>query len=587
MRQLHSYDDYMLEMLSEATKNDTLFLYISDRLKSLLKSIDHDIARDIIKSSDDGEPDYKVTFIDIDDSDMKKKDMISFLNSNKLLGDIYKESGLKMSDEITSDVISKAKTHIHTNRPDYFYKKNRSKTKIGRIVAKLFPDKYKQSGEPGKDIESFVNMFKASRDTSKISIVDGDIIKHWYNGSQYSEGGGSLNNSCMRYDKCEKYLDFYTENHEKIKLAILKDSADETKIKGRAIIWKLDYPSGRTYMDRIYTANDSDEFLFKEYAKEHGWLHKAYQNMEEDGPWIDTKTGKSVYLNLVVNDLNDTDKYPYMDTLKFFDGDVISSDKNEIYGELKKLDDTTGGYNGGGVYVEFYGDELDPESDEVTTCDRSDEYRYTDDCFYSEFYSETISDDYAESNMTEMDHYENANDKYRDDQDYITTYEGNDCDTSYAENNFSFSEYKGEWVEEATYCDYHEDYIPDDDCTTVYTDVEAYNTSERIDTQGDGDWWEWEHDNEQYDDNITEEELREHHELDVWSEKHGENIDKDDAVEVYTDPEQNNTDWRYEGEGNGEYWTWDHDGEKYDDDVTEEDLKIEHGLEDDEDEDDE
>jgi hypothetical protein len=42
---------------------------------------------------------------------------------------------------------------------------------------------------------------------------------------------------------------------------IMKNTSD--KIKGRAILWKTDKGM---FMDRIYTAHDSDLNLFKEFA---------------------------------------------------------------------------------------------------------------------------------------------------------------------------------------------------------------------------------------------------------------------------------------------------------------------------------
>jgi hypothetical protein len=522
MKKISTFNDYMVNMLLEATEQaaitDDLRLVISNALRKYLINIDHPIARDIVEKSNASNDEYKITYIDIDDSDPNKKDMVSFMSSYKAIDSLMKDKNIK-KDGVLSDMELKTIKGQVYNTPDKFFleQKNRPKTKIGRIIAKLFPGKYKQSGDPGKDIESFVNKFKAARDTSNFEIVQGDDIQYWYNENQYVGGGGPLNNSCMKYDSCKKYLQLYADNPEKVSLVILKDSENNEKIKGRAILWNLDIPSGRTFMDRIYTVNDSDVILFQDYARENGWIHKKYQNMSEDDPFIDTKTGKDLNLDLVVNGLEDPGSggYPYMDTMKFFDGYSISNSTTGVGNDdIKKLEDTGGGYDESGTYSEFYGDYID--EDNMIYCDRytgDDAYRYEDDCYYSDFYIKTIANDYAEAEMEELDHYDDYYDRYRDYGDYITTYEGNTCDEDYAMNNFAWSEYEREWLENWEDSDYHDGPIPSDNATEVYTDVVGYDTDWRI-NDSDGHWWEWEYDGEKYDDDITEEELREHHDLD-------------------------------------------------------------------------
>ncbi len=523
MKKISSFNDYLVDMLLEATEEaavtDELRLVISDTLRKYLINIDHPIARDIVQNADASNVEYKVTYIDIDDSDPNKKDMVSFMSSYKAIDALMKSKDIKKDGVLSDTELKTIKNQVY-NTPDKFFldQKNRPKTKIGRVVSKLFPGKYKQSGDPKKDIESFVNMFKAARDTSKFEVVQGDDIQYWYNEEQYVPGGGQLNNSCMRYDSCEDYLQLYADNPDKVSLVILKDTEDNEKIRGRAILWNLDRPSGRTFMDRIYTVKDSDVILFQDYARENGWIHKKYQNMSEDDPFVDTRTGEDMDINFVVNGLSDPGDggYPYMDTMKFYDGYTISNNNQSLgNSNVKKLEDTSGGSEEGGEYSDFYDEYVDTE--DMMYCDRytgSDAYRYEDDCYYSDFYGETIANDYAENEMEELDHYDDYVDKYRENGDYITTYEGNTCDEDYAMNNFAWSEYEGEWLEEWEDSIYHDGPIPRDNAIEVYTDVEGFYTDLRIDNESDGHWWRWEHDGENYDDDITEEELREHHGLD-------------------------------------------------------------------------
>jgi len=538
MKKMHSFSDYMLEMISESAKNDELRLVISDRLRKFLIEINHPIAIDIVSVADVSKDEYKITYIDIDDSEPDKKDMISFLNSNKAIDAVMKNNNIEKAGLISDTQISSIKDTVYNTRNTFFYedfaKSYRSKTRIGRIVGKLFPGKYKQSGDPGKDIESFVNLYKAARDTSLFEIVSGKDIQHWYNEDQYISGGGPLNNSCMKYGRCKDYLQLYVDNEDKVSLVILKDVNDSTKIKGRAILWTLDEPSGRTFMDRIYTVNDSDIILFKEFAAENGWLYKKNQNMDESGPWVDTKTGSEEYIDLIVKDLEDPGSggYPYMDTMKFFDGDWISNDKDAVDNgdDIMKLEDTGGGYETDGYYSEFYGDYIDIESDDIIHCDRydgDDGYRYDGDCYYSDYYNESICNEFAEKNMTELDYSSDSYDNYRDYGDYVETREGSTCDQDYADENFVYSEYHNEYLEHWEDSDYHDGPIAEDEAVKVYTDVEGVDTDWRID-DGDGHWWTWDHDGEKYDDDITEEELREHHGLDEEEEDDEEEEENDD-----------------------------------------------------------
>jgi len=517
MKKMFSYDDYMLEKILESVNADELKLLISKKLNDILVTIkSHPIALNILQNSNTNANDFKVTFIDIDDSDTKKKDMISFLVSNKAISLAAKSIGaeLKRGEEISDTELNTFKVTAYTNQNTFYNTSGRSITKIGRLVGKLFPNQYKQSGDPGKDIESFVNMYKAARDTSKFEIVKGDKIAHWYNEEQYVTGGGSMNNSCMRYGKCKNYLEFYTENEDKVSLVILKDTEDDKKIRGRAILWELESPSGRTFMDRIYTSKDSDIILFQDYAKENGWLHKKYQNMDGDGPWIDTKNGEKSYIDLVVDGLEDPGDggYPYMDTMKYFDGDTISNDKDYL-SEPKKLESTSGDAQEAGEWSDFYNEYIDIEGDDMIYCERGDGYRYDHDCFYSEFYGESIADDYAERYMTDCDLSDDG-DSWRDDSDYVETHEGHTATNDYAENNLTYSEYHNEWLEESVWSDYMDDHISEDDAVEVYTDVEGSDTDWRVDDPSDGHYWKWEHDDEKYSNDITEAELREYHDLD-------------------------------------------------------------------------
>lgn len=509
MKKLYSFNDYMVEQLLEKVSNDELPLHLSKNLLKLLERIEHPISGKLIKEDFNNENNYKATLVDLDDSGL---DMVSFMTSNKAI-DRIKQDVLNMDPTDDNVNLQDIKNYIANTRSS-FDLKGRSKIKIGRLVNKLFPNEFKQSGEPGGDIETFVNMFKAYRDTSKFEIVKGKDIPYWYSNNKYAPGGGSLNNSCMRYESCEPYLDFYVQNEDKVSLLILKDVENDEKIRGRAIVWELDFPSGRTFMDRIYTVNDSDVILFKEYAKEKGWIYKTYQDMDEGTLLKDTKDDSDVY-HVYISDLIDPGNggYPYMDTMKYFDGDTISNSIDYVEkDDVMKLESTDGEYERVGEYSEYYGEYID--TDDMVWCEWGDDWRYDYDCYYSDYYEVYIANDYAENNLIECDYYEGyGDDHYRKDNDCVEIYRTGDYATrEYAENNLYYNEYENVWMDEGNYSDYHNTYLYPPDSVKVWTDERQSDHDYR--DESDGTWWEWDYDGEKYSDDVTEEELREYHDLD-------------------------------------------------------------------------
>lgn len=191
-----------------------------------------------------------------------------------------------------------------------------------------------------KEIEEFVNGFKTAYDILNnafrfFDIVEGEDIRKCYNYNNYeSECNGQLGNSCMKSPNCSKFFDIYCLNPEKCKLIILKAGKTKGigKIKGRALLWKLD--DGRTLMDRIYTNNDSDIKLFLEFGKKNGWIHK--DNLRDS---------VSVTLNPIEYKL-----FPYMDTLTiYYNNAHILSNSHELDGfktaACYSLRSTSGGYS--------------------------------------------------------------------------------------------------------------------------------------------------------------------------------------------------------------------------------------------------
>jgi hypothetical protein len=181
--------------------------------------------------------------------------------------------------------------------PDLFLE-SKNKLKIGRLVTHIF-DQNKIEFKP-QDIEIFVNLYKSTFDIigdkfSFFELVDGDDISNWYKKENYEDYRGTLGNSCM----CEKESDFFKiyEENKNCKMLILKsnngmvkdDKILSDKIVGRALIWQAKLIEGDkvrniTYMDRIYTNEDSDIDVFVNFAKENGWWYKCSQTYDTQSP---------------------------------------------------------------------------------------------------------------------------------------------------------------------------------------------------------------------------------------------------------------------------------------------------------------
>ncbi len=262
------------------------------------------------------------------------------------------------------------------------WSKNRQEIKVGRAVRALI----NLTGEKflDKDYEQFVNMFKSTIDKlndkfSFFEVVSGSDIHYWYDNRKYFERKGTLGSSCMA-GADESWLEIYTENPDQCQLVIFKSQDDENKIVGRALLWTL--TDGKKFMDRIYTINDSDVNLFKDFAKENGWYTKYHNSSTDSGRAI-APDGSTVDLDLTVNlDKKNYRYYPYLDTLKYFrEGSGILSNRKRNGDEIT-LEDTGGGhlgsceYCGGSGRVEC-GDCYGRGQEECSSCDGDGEQ----DCY--------------------------------------------------------------------------------------------------------------------------------------------------------------------------------------------------------------
>jgi hypothetical protein len=230
--------------------------------------------------------------------------------------------------------------------------KSRNPIRIGRLVRTLLKEEYTDS-----KIEEFVNLYKSTYDVlgnafKKFDIVDGEEIQHWYKKDNYVSGGGTLNSSCMA-ESAKTYFNIYVKN-DNVKMVILYDDEgtikDEKytskKIKGRAILWSCEIDGVKeTYMDRIYTKNDSDVNLFKEFAKENGWWFKEHQDMEPDQFISNGLIRKRATIKVSLTKVR-TGKLPYMDTLCYVDleGKFCTNKKSVCSDNTRVARTTHGGW---------------------------------------------------------------------------------------------------------------------------------------------------------------------------------------------------------------------------------------------------
>jgi len=250
-------------------------------------------------------------------------------------------------------VINKAALEPEDAEDNRVWGMSRNNIKVGRLARAILSAAKVPFTDA--DIEQFTNQYKATYDFAKdilkqFDIVTGDRIAYWYDENNYTSGGGTLNNSCMASVDSE-YFDIYTQNSQVSLVILYSDNGvidgDKYKsdlIKGRAILWDAEI-NGRIvkFMDRIYTTQDADVELFKQFAEKNGWYYKRSQSMEPS----ETITNGSESIRVLIKvklDNFDFEYYPYCDTMCYLNENDGCLYNREI-GEGKALRDTGGGYD--------------------------------------------------------------------------------------------------------------------------------------------------------------------------------------------------------------------------------------------------
>jgi len=210
------------------------------------------------------------------------------------------------------------------------------------------------------DIEKFTNEFisfsrmNKSDESSIIIEVKGEDIRYWYDRNNYSSGGesiGKLGNSCMSHEETQEYLSIYVDNSEVISMLILLNK--EKKLVGRALLWKLN--NGEFFMDRIYTANDSDDNIFINYAIEKNYTYRRFSTNGVIITYLKNSKELPDFEAETTLKYSDYETYPYSDTLRYLYKDGLISNKKVTTRGRKTLNDTEG------KWEEYYNGENDDD----------------------------------------------------------------------------------------------------------------------------------------------------------------------------------------------------------------------------------
>lgn len=316
--------------------------------------------------------------------------------------------------------------------------KYRSEIKFGKGLRKIFSNQ--EINIPDKIIEHFANRLKGKYQfQGQIKIVKGEDIKHWYYGQNYaSYNTETLGNSCMRHSSCQDYFDIYTENDDKVEMIIAID--DETKLIGRAILWKTD--THGLFCDRIY-GNQTTINAIKDYAKKLG-AYTKYEQSYSNAKLV-SSTGELIDQTIEITlNKGGFDYYPYMDTLKYSD-DIQDPDKlilNSYSGDFE-LESTDGGPRANLITL-HNGDNV--HEDDATYIERYDEYYHEDDCVYSEYHGEYII--YYESiSINDGDDY-----AWEDSDDFVYVSQE---DRHFHKDDVVYSDYEGEYLYNYVECVIH------------------------------------------------------------------------------------------------------------------------------------
>jgi hypothetical protein len=286
-----------------------------------------------------------ITFVDFSPN----TDYVTYLRGNSFSKVApLKERGLTPDNQLSRSLVDGLWQMDQTSQEaGPFNDPSRTEIKISKLINKIITD----TSFTTKDRELFVNSIKSSVQSLKktFKVVSGQDIKTYYDGSKHSSDGGTLGNSCMRYSKCQDYLDIYSQNPDVCKLLVLVDGED--KVHGRALLWDLykSEPMGiEKFMDRIYFIQEYDLDTFKRWAKENGYIYKEENNYRNLAGVV-MPDSSIIQAKMWVKCSGKYTKYPYLDTFRLYDpktGILENNLGNDVKPNIGKyvLSQTDGSY---------------------------------------------------------------------------------------------------------------------------------------------------------------------------------------------------------------------------------------------------
>jgi len=256
---------------------------------------------------------------------------IEYIN-NKLIKNGYLYVDINDSGKNNISYLPKEYDYIN----DKFNNNHRQITRIGRLFGKINI----VVGE--RRILIFNSILNKYFKKFYFEIVSGEDIRKYYLQDNYETGNGTLNNSCMRYSRCQFKLDIYVNNPSVCKMIKMKANKNSDKIIGRALLWETN--KGK-FMDRVYTLDHSYIYDFYYYANERHYIYKnIYGEFMLNNTYIskqslivnlkDNRTLLYKFIDLFKIKKNiDKIQYPYLDNLRYFNykDNTLSNDVSYKY----------------------------------------------------------------------------------------------------------------------------------------------------------------------------------------------------------------------------------------------------------------
>lgn len=287
---------------------------ISKRLREVLLEFETEsvIAR-LLLSKEDGElVADPINFISVSEEDKTK---ISYLSTDRV-------------EKIKKNWVG----HPHQDRETEYalwHSPIRVFARPGSFISKIFKN------IPPSEIEKFSNLYRANvnKPRFKLKVVTGENLREFYNYETYAgEGRGTLGNSCMKHEACQRFFNIYVDNKDVVSMLVMLD--DNDMLMGRALLWN--YESYKI-MDRIYTICDEElAFYFKKWATDNGYLYKSEQNWYNT-LFFESLGNKKQELKIDIKlKYFDHSRYPYVDTFKW-----INLQTGTIHNYIPKLEDNS------------------------------------------------------------------------------------------------------------------------------------------------------------------------------------------------------------------------------------------------------